>query len=126
MPGVAGKKTLYVDVKDSAGTVKRAALSYEVKNKVQPLTVKFTADPSTGITSGKQVKLTAVGNGGTGSYTYKFLVCDDKENWYRIRDFGSGNTCIWIPGASGKKTLYVDVKDSSGLTIRQKLDITVK
>ena len=125
-PGAVGKKTLYVDVKDSAGTVKRAALSYEVKNKVQPLTVKFTADPSTGITSGKQVKLTAVGNGGTGSYTYKFLICDDKENWYRIRDFGSSNTCTWTPGALGKKTLYVDVKDSSGVIIRQKLDITVK
>ena len=124
--GAAGKKTLYVDVKDSAGTVKRAALSYEVKNNVQPLTVKFTADPSTGITSGKQVKLTAIGNGGTGSYTYKFLICDDKENWYRIRDFGSSNTCTWTPGALGKKTLYVDVKDSSGVIIRQKLDITVK
>ena len=126
IPGVAGKKTLYVDVKDSTGTVKRAALSYEVKNNVQPLTVKFTADPSTGITSGKQVKLTAIGNGGTGSYTYKFLICDDKENWYRIRDFGSSNTCTWTPGALGKKTLYVDVKDSSGVIIRQKLDITVK
>ena len=124
--GAVGKKTLYVDVKDSAGTVKRAALSYEVKNNVQPLTVKFTADPSTGITSGKQVKLTAIGNGGTGSYTYKFLICDDKENWYRIRDFGSSNTCTWTPGALGKKTLYVDVKDSSGVIIRQKLDITVK
>ena len=76
--------------------------------------------------SGKQVKLTAIGNGGTGSYTYKFLICDDKENWYRIRDFGSSNTCTWTPGALGKKTLYVDVKDSSGVIIRQKLDITVK
>ena len=126
IPGVAGKKTLYVDIKDSAGTVKRAELSYEVAKKVDALMAKLTVEPSISAVSGKTVKLTASGNGGTGKYTYKFLVCDAKGNWYRIRDFGSSNTCIWIPGAAGKKTLYVDVKDSVGTVKRTEVSYEVK
>ena len=126
IPGVAGKKTLYVDIKDSAGTVKRAELSYEVAKKVDALMAKLTVEPSISAVSGKTVKLTASGNGGTGKYTYKFLVCDAKGNWYRIRDFGSSNTCIWIPGAAGKKTLYVDVKDSVGTVKRTEVPYEVK
>ena len=126
IPGAAGKKTLYVDVKDSAGTVKRAEISYEVAKKVEPLTAKFIVEPSVSAVSGKTVKLTASGNGGTGKYTYKFLVCDAKGNWYRIRDFESSNTCTWTPGAAGKKTLYVDVKDSAGTVKRAELSYEVE
>ena len=125
-PGAAGKKTLYVDVKDSAGTVKRVELSYEVEKKVEALTAKLTADPSSSVVSGKTVKLTASATGGSGKYTYKFLVCDAKGNWYRIRDFESSNTCTWIPGAAGKKTLYVDVKDSAGTVKRVELSYEVE
>ena len=126
IPGTAGKKTLYVDVKDSNGSVKRAELSYQVKNKEVPLTVKFTASPSASATSGSQVKLTAEASGGSGKYTYKFLVCDDKNNWYKIQDYGTSNTCIWVPGTAGKKTLYVDAKDSNGSIKRAELSYEIK
>ena len=101
-------------------------MSYEVKNKEVPLAVKFIANPSASTTSGRQVKLTAEASGGSGKYTYKFLVCDDKGNWYRIQDYGTSNTCTWIPGATGEKTLYVDVKDSTGIVRRVELPYTVK
>ena len=126
IPGTAGKKTLYVDVKDSDGSIKRAELLYEVKNKEVPLTVKFTASPSASAASGSEVKLTAEVSGGNRKYTYKFLICDDKDNWYRIQDYGTSNTCTWVPGATGKKMLYVDVKDSNGSVKRAGLSYEIK
>ena len=123
--GASGDKILYVDVKDSNGSVKRAELSYEIKDKEVPLTVKLTANPSTSVTSGSEVKLTAEASGGSGKYTYKFLVCDDKNNWYKIQDYGISNICTWIPGATGKKTLYVDAKDSTGTVKRTELGFEV-
>ena len=121
--GVAGKKMLYVDVKDSSGTVKRAALPFKVKN--EELTGMLVADVQGEAVSGSVVRLIASANGGSGSYTYKFLICDDKGNWYKLRDYGTGNICTWIPGALGKKTLYVDIKDSTGKVVRQELAMRV-
>ncbi|MBU5481148.1 GBS Bsp-like repeat-containing protein, partial [Blautia sp. MSJ-19] len=122
--GTVGKKTLYVDVKDSNGTVKRAGITFEVKNKA--LTASLSASPSGSTVSGSQVKLTAGASGGSGNYTYKFLVCDAKGNWYKLRDYGKSNTYIWTTGAAGKKTLYVDVKDNNGTVKRAALSYEVK
>ncbi|MBU5481080.1 leucine-rich repeat protein [Blautia sp. MSJ-19] len=124
--GVGGKKTLYVDVKDSAGTVKRVSLTYEVKEKETNLAGEFVADPSGSASSGSKVQLSVKADGGSGSYTYKFIICDDKGNWYRLRDFGTADTCTWIPGATGKKTLYVDIKDSDGTVKRVAMSYEVK
>ncbi|MBU5480127.1 hypothetical protein [Blautia sp. MSJ-19] len=123
-PGAAGKKTLYVDVKDSKGTVKRAALGYEITNK--ELTASLNVSPSGSAVSGTKVKLSAKANGGSGSYTYKFIVCDDKGNWYRLRDFGSSSEFTWTTGPAGKKNLYVDVKDSTGTVRRASVVYQIK
>ena len=125
-PGASGKKNLYVDVKDSEGRVKRAGVTFEVKNRAIALASSLSASPTGSAVSGSQVKLTAGANGGTGNYKYKFLICDSKGNWYKLRDYGSSNTAIWIPGAPGKKTIYVDVKDGSGTVKRAGLNYEVK
>lgn len=124
VPGPAGKKTLYVDVKDSKGATERKSLSFEVtaKNK---LSVTFTANPKTSAKSGNKVTLSAEAKGGSGKYTYKFIVCSAEGNWYKIRDYATDNTCTWNTGAAGKKTLYVDVKDSNGQYVRVPLTFTV-
>ena len=123
-PGASGKKTLYVDVKDSEGAVKRTSTSFEVKNK--ELIASLTVLPTESAISGSQVKLTASANGGSGSYTYKFLICSDTGNWYKLRDYGNSNAVMWTPGASGKKNLYVDVKDSEGRVKRAGVTFEVK
>ncbi|MBU5479731.1 hypothetical protein [Blautia sp. MSJ-19] len=123
-PGPAGKKTLYVDAKDSFGTVKRASVVYEVK--ASNLSVVLKVSPANSVVSGKTVRLSAEASGGIGGYTYKFIVCDEKGNWYRLRDFGVGSTFDWTPGPAGKKTLYVDVKDKTGLVKRASVSYEVK
>ena len=125
IPGVAGSKTLYVDVKDSAGAYQRAALPIEVKKVNEKLSVKLAASPSGTAKVGSEVKLTAQTSGGSGNYTYKFIVSDNNGNWYKIRDYAKSNTCTWRPGVVGSKTLYVDVKDSAGAYQRVELPIQV-
>ena len=124
-PGAAGNKTLYVDVKDSAGAYKRAALPIEVKKVNEKLSVKLAESPSGTAKVGSEVKLTAQASGGSGNYTYKFILSDNNGNWYKIRDYAKANTSTWIPGAAGNKTLYVDVKDSAGAYQRVELPIQV-
>ena len=124
-PGAAGNKTLYVDVKDSAGAYQRAALPIEVKKVNEKLSVKLAASPSGTAKVGSEVKLTAQASGGSGNYTYKFILSDNNGNWYKIRDYAKSNTCTWRPGAAGSKTLYVDVKDSEGAYQRVELPIQV-
>nr|WP_253288307.1 carboxypeptidase regulatory-like domain-containing protein [Blautia sp. MSJ-19] len=110
---VAGKKTLSVDVKDSTGAVKTVKIGYTVKETATDLTAKMTVDPVDSILSGEQAVITVDAEGGSGAYMYKFLVCDNNGNWYVLRNYGIGNTCVWNTTVAGKKTLYVDVKDSS-------------
>ena len=125
--GAVGKKTLCVDVKDSKGTVKRASVPFEVKaGTTTALTATLTASPSGSAVAGSTVTLTTKANGGAGNYTYKFLVCDVKGNWYKLRDFASGNTLKWKTGSVGQKTLYVDVKDSNGTVKRASISFEVK
>ena len=125
IPGAAGSKTLYVDVKDSAGAYQRAALPIEVKKVNEKLSVKLAASPLETVKVGSEVKLTAQASGGSGNYTYKFILSDNNGNWYKIRDYAKSNTSTWIPGAAGSKTLYVDVKDGEGAYQRVELPIQV-
>lgn len=120
-PGAVGDKTLYVDVKDSKGAYVRVGLAM----KVTTLNVNFTVSPEKTAEVGSEVKLTAQASGGSGDYTYKFILTDNKGNWYKIKDYSKDNTGTWIPGAVGNKTLYVDVKDSEGTYKRVELPIEI-
>lgn len=123
--GAVGKKILYVDAKDQTGVCKRAAIPYEVKAKENDLQVTLQAQPGSETVSGTPVQLSAKAMGGTGEYTYKFILCSAEGNWFKIRDYAKSSTCTWTPGAAGKKTLYVDVTDSSGAYKRVAIPFTV-
>lgn len=124
-PRASGKKNLYVDVKDSEGRVKRAGVTFEVKDRAIALASSLSASPTGSAVSGSQVKLTAGANGGAGNYTYKFLICDSKGNWYLLQDFSKESSIIWIPRKTSDKKLYVYVQDSAGRVARQEFTVTV-
>lgn len=123
IPGGPGKKTLYVDVKDSEGNYKRTALPFEVTQS--GLNISFKADPSATAKSGDKVQLVAEANGGNGEYTYKFIICSAEGVWFKLRDYDKSNTFTWVTGGAGDKTLYVDVKDTNGQYKRVPLSFTV-
>ena len=125
VPGANGKKTLYVDVKDSNGAYKRMEMPFEINNSAtNELTVGLKAS-ATNVKCGDKVQLTANATGGSGDYTYKFLICSETGSWYKLRDYEKGNTITWVPGAAGQKTLYVDIKDSKGKYKRVGITVTV-
>ena len=120
--GAVGDKTLYVDVKNSAGKVTRKEMSYKVTS---PLKINsFIADKKSPQVSGTEVNLTAKAEG-IGTLKYKFLIKDSKGNWYVIRDYDASNTTVWKTGTAGDKTLYVDVKDNTGKVVRKEMSYKV-
>ena len=122
----AGKHTLYVGVTDSKGTYKRASLPFEVKAGEGGLEAALTSTVSGIITSGSQMKLTANAAGGSGEYTYKFVICTEDGVWEQLQAYGTSNTYTWTANKAGKHTLYVGVTDSKGNYRRAELPIEVK
>ena len=113
--GNAGDRYFYVDVKDSTGkTVRSAALNVNTAGNTKPLTVSAAKTEN-----GNKITFTANANGGNGKYTYKFLVYNKTTNsWAKLRDFSDKNTFTWTKGNAGDRYFYVDVKDSTGKTVR--------
>lgn len=124
--GTPGSKTIYADIKDKTGKVVRTGLDFTVK----ALSVKsFTCSKGTNLNPNVNTTLTAEAEGGSesGKYTYKFIVYNTSSNqWWKIQDFSSKNTCEWNSGAKAEKHLFVDVKDTdTGAVVRKQLGVQV-
>ena len=64
--------------------------------------------------SNNTINITANGTGGSGKYTYKFIVYNKTTNsWAKLQDFSDKNTFTWTKGNEGDRYFYVDVKDNS-------------
>ena len=112
----------YTQLTVNSGIAKGARMTVNVTDQ---LTATISA-AKTSVKSGEVIKLTAKGSGGSGSYTYKFIVYNETTNqWYKLQDFSGASTYNWNSSAKGKKHLYVDVKDSSGAVARAGVDIDV-
>ena len=90
-----------------------------------PLVVNsFTVDKASPQATGTKVTLKATASG-TG-LQYKFLIRDAQGNYFVIKNYSTSNTATWTTGAIGNKTLYVDVKDSTGKVVRKEMAYVVK
>ena len=122
-----GSKQIYVDVKDSEGNITRSnAVDVKVERVeevVKPLAISATKEEAD-----KTVTFTAEGSGGSGKYSYKFIVYNKTTNsWAKLQDFSSKNTFTWTKGNAGDRYFYVDVKDNTtGKTVRsQALNVKI-
>ena len=43
--------------------------------------------------------------------------------WYMIQNFSAKSSATWIPGGKGDKKIFVDVKDSTGKTVRAGISV---
>ncbi len=117
--GGSGARHVYVDVKDSNGTVTRsAACGVTVKAASAKPTVKIKGSVSSAA-AGSKVTLTATAAGGSGKYQYRFLLKNPQTGkWAVLKEYSTSNTYVWTAGGSGARHVYVDVKDSSGTIVR--------
>ena len=118
----SGSKILYVDVKDSKGNVVTKSINYSIKEK--PVINSFTTDKNSPQNLGTTIKLTANVSGGA-NLQYKFSVQGEDGNTITLRDYSSSNTYNWTPSTDGNQTLYVDVKDSLGVTLRKSISYNI-
>ena len=118
--GSAGNREFFVEVKDSTGTVVRSsAISVQVADAVNPLEITGKTSASN-VTVGTKVVITGIAAGGSGSYTYSYLIHNKNTNaWSRLTpSFVRSNTYTWTAGSTGNREFYVEVKDSTGKVVR--------
>ena len=114
-----GKREFFVEVKDSTGKVVRSkAIPVNTSNK---LSVNASTSSST-VELGSTIKLTAKATGGSGKYTYSFLVFNKKTGkWARLTEkFTTSNIYTWKAKSEGEREFFVEVKDSTGKVVRSK------
>ena len=127
--GSAGNREFFVEVKDSTGKVVRSsAVNISVKAAASNMTV--VAGASVSQTSvGNSVVIFGSASGGSGNYTYSYLVHNKDTNaWSRLTSsFIGNNTYTWKAGSKGNREFFVEAKDSTGKVVRSSaVNIVVK
>ena len=123
----SGSREFFAEVKDAAGTVVRsAAMKVTVKAYDVPLTITGNVSKHQ-VNAGEQVVIYAAVAGGSGNYTYSFLIHNlDTDAWYRFGDFGTASQYVWTANGSGNREFFAEVKDAAGTVVRsESLKVTV-
>ena len=126
----SGNREFFAEAKDSAGTVVRStAMKVMVGNGSSEGILQITASADKNqVVSGETITIQATATGGSGSYTYSFLVHNlANDSWYRFGDFTEASSYVWNAGSAGTREFFVEVKDSNGTVVRSSAAvITVK
>ena len=114
-----GSRVFYVEAKDGNGTVVRSSGLKVAISSGKDLSVIATGDKSI-VTAGEKVTIKAIADGGTGSYTYSYLIYNPGTKvWYRFNStFTTKNTNTWTASGTGTRKFYAEVKDSTGKVVR--------
>lgn len=116
--GSVGNREFFVEVKDGTGKVVRSDAIDIVVTEENALNI--VGKSSTSLASlGQTVILTGMASGGSGNYTYSFLVCNtDTGAWYRFSGFQASNSLRWAASGIGNREFFVEVKDGTGKIVR--------
>ena len=123
-PLVAGAYDLLVDARSTGSTSDREA-------SIKLFYYQVTASPASGVTVtpsksspeslGNTIILTALGQGGTGSYEYRFWV-NSGAGYAIVQDYSATNTFAWTPVAIGNYDILVDVRNAGSTAVRESSD----
>ena len=124
-PKEPGNYTLIVDVKDNnTGLIESNKITYRVE-RFYINTPCITASRPSGqvaVNTPIQLKANVLGK----DLSYKFVWMRNNWNsWDVIRKFTKDDTCTWTPTKPGDYTLYLDVKDASGIVKTQTIKYRV-
>ncbi len=122
----AGTRLFYVDVTDGSGKTVRSAAMKVVTKSANTLEIVGSATKFD-LSVGDKTYIIGSASGGTGSYTYSFVVYNEAtKKWYR-HAFSDSSVLEWKATSKGTRKFYVEAKDSSGNVIRSEaVTITVK
>jgi hypothetical protein len=76
----------------------------------------LTADRLFPVPAGTPVRWIASATGGTGPYSFKFLISDG-TSWQVGRDWSTANSWVWVPALSGVYTVQVWARNSGSATL---------
>ena len=126
IPSVSGDCQIIVNIKDDRGNAATKTSNYHVQKGKWSFS-EIAADKASPQIAGEKIKLTAKVHGNTTGLKYKFVWQKDNwKEWGVIQELSSKNTAEWTPKKSGTYTVYVDVKDSEGITTSYPKIFTVK
>ena len=123
-----GNREFFAEVKDGTGKVVRSA-AVKVSVKAIGTELSITGLSTKYYTSvGDNITISGIAKGGSGQYTYSFLVHNkDTGSWYRYSEFISNDTLNWVAASIGNREFFVEVKDSAGKVVRSSaIDIVTK
>lgn len=113
-PSTAGNYEIFMDVKDTNGTIKSISKVFKAVSEGWQYT---SLGVSGNFQSGGTINITPAITGDASDLQYKYVwMQDDWNKWGVIKDYSTSKTCSYVPKAAGTYTVYVDVKDSNGRT----------
>ncbi len=118
-PAVAGVYSIQVWARNNGSTALYDAwlgASFTITGPPPLQVVALNSSPASGTSLGVPVLWSAVAAGGTGPYTYKFLVYDG-VNWSVGRDWSTSSTWLWMPPGAGSYALEVWVRNAGSSSV---------
>jgi hypothetical protein len=79
--------------------------------------VVVTPDLASPRATGTPVTFTAVGQGGSGLYEYRFWI-NSGSGYSIVRDYAAANTFVWTPLTTGAYDILVDVRNAGSTAVR--------
>lgn len=120
-PALSGAYDILVDVRNAGSTALREASTKIFYYQVLPSAatgVTVTSDKSSPVSLGNTITYTALGQGGSGSYEYRFWI-NSGSGFTIVQEYSATNTFAWTPVVTGAYDLLVDVRSAGSTAQRE-------
>jgi manganese oxidase len=120
-PSAPGAYDLLVDVRNAGSSSLREASTKLFYYQIQGAAatgVTVSSDLSSPQMPGTPITFTAHGQGGSGSYQYRFWI-NSGTGFTMVQDYDAANTLVWTPSATGAYDLLVDVRSAGSSSLRE-------
>lgn len=121
-PTGAGAYDILVDVRVVGTTTVRDAFTkiffYQIIPASAATGVTVTPDLVSPQSTGTPITFTAQGQGGSGSYEYRFWI-NSGSGFQIVQAYSTTNTFVWTPVAAGAYDLLVDVRSAGSTNFRE-------
>jgi cytochrome c peroxidase len=120
-PAATGNYDILVDVRNAGSTALREASAklffYQI-GSAGASGVTITPSLASPQPPGTPITFTAQGQGGSGSYQYRFWL-NSGTGFTVVQDYGSSSSFAWTPPATGNYDILVDVRNAGSSAARE-------